>query len=62
MAYTYYNELCTGNITGFCLVSAFALHLAGDVNVKLSVELSGVRVASWFILQTTYLMLKHRNQ
>lgn len=38
----YYNELYTGNITGFCLVSAFALYLVGDVNAKLSVELNGV--------------------
>ena len=62
MAYMYYNELYTKNITGFCLVSTFALYLVGDVNAKRSVELNEVRVASWFILQTTYLMLKHRNQ
>lgn len=58
----YYNELYSGNITGSCLVCSFALYLVGDINAKIPVELNEVRVASWFILQTTYLMLKHRNQ
>lgn len=51
----YYNELYTRNITGSCLVHTFALYLVDDINTKLPVELNGVRVASWFMLQTTYL-------
>lgn len=52
----YYNELYIGNITGSCLVDTFPLYLVGGINTKIPVELNGVRVASWFILQTTYLM------
>lgn len=58
----HYSELYSGNITASCLVHTFALYLVGLMNTKLPVALNGVRAASWFMLQTIYLMWKHRNQ